>query len=183
MKKLLALVLCLVMICGISVTAFAQLPEAETAARIDLYPIVKQANHYYGAIQKYDGMRKVVGLYNGFTEAFPELIENNMVLYVALPLAFKQLYEGYQKAKFDETGKLIPAKKSIMTVNGKQKMVLNDSTLVALATEFWNYFGKAYVGQYKGNLGNANNGTVTGAIANAENNIPTVTAPTALSVG
>ncbi len=196
MKKLLALLLCLAMIGSISVAAFAKSTNdpsfinnntvrdpgslgspggSNTAARIDLYPIVKQANHYYGALRVNDVMRKTVNLYNGFAEAFHELLQNNKSLHGAM-YALEGMFLVFKEAGFDpNTGELI-----LPTVENEEtheKIVSDSNTINMLVSVIWDRFANAYAGEFDGNLGNANSGTITGAIANAENNMPTVTAP------
>ncbi len=196
MKKLLALLLCLAMIGGISVAAFAKNTNdpsyinnntvkdpgslgstggSSTGAGISLYPVVQQANHYYGALRVNDVMRKTVDLYNGFTEALPKLIQNNTKTQGAM-YALEGLFLVFKEAKFDpNTGELIlPVMEDEET---HEKIVSDDNTINKLVSSIWNVFGSAYVGAYDGNLANANDGTIAGAIANAENSIPAVSAP------
>ncbi len=194
MKKLLAIVLCIAMIASISVTAFAvpagssdtgisyvpSIPTNtdttnKTVEKPSLWPVVKQANHYYGALRVNDVMRKTVNLYNGFAEAFPKLIENNTMVQGAM-YGMEGLFLMFKKAEFDpNTGELIlPAVKDEKT---GEKIVCDNNTINRVVSLIWNIIGGAYVGAYDGKLGNVNNGTIAGAIANAENNIPTVSAP------
>ncbi len=71
MKKLLALVLCVMLFVSVIPTsAFADLPE-----KIDLYPAVRQMNHLNAAYSEFAGKNVVVNIYNGFKalgEQFPE---------------------------------------------------------------------------------------------------------------
>ena len=71
MKKLLALVLCVMLFVSVIPTsAFADLPE-----KIDLKPAVDQMNHLYAAYSEFAGKNVVVNIYNGFKamgEQFPE---------------------------------------------------------------------------------------------------------------
>lgn len=147
----------------------------KTVEKISLWPVAKQANHFYGALQKNDTMWKIVNLYNGFAEAFPKLIENNMMVQGAM-YGMQGLFFMFKEAKFDpNTGELIlPVVKDAKT---GEKIVCDNNTINRLVSLIWNIIGSAYVGAYDGKLGNVNNGTIAGAIANAENNIPTVSAP------
>ena len=80
MKKLLAIVLCIAMIASLSVTAFADQAAASTVSGVSLYPAVKQANHFYGSLMKYDIMNTVAGLFKGFSTLFKEAADRCLAL-------------------------------------------------------------------------------------------------------
>ncbi len=71
MKKLLALVLCVMLFVSVIPTsAFADLPE-----KIDLKPAVDQMNHLYAAYSEFAGKNAIVTIYNSFKalgEQYPE---------------------------------------------------------------------------------------------------------------
>ena len=169
MKKLLALVLCVMLFVSVIPTAAFATAES-TASGISLWPVVKQANHFYGAVQKYDGMRKTVGLYNGFAKAYPELIKSPLA---TGPLAsLKELFETYRDAEFDDD------------TTGKVQTLPSGKELNYTLAQIWWGLGTAYVGEYVDTAhiskeSHGVEGTLTYAIAGAEANIPAVTVPDA----
>ena len=177
MKKLLALVLCIVMVFSLSATAFAgDAGTASTASGISLYPVVKQANHFYGSLTKYDIMNKVAGLFKGFSTSYSTLLKNSTDAKAALN-KLVEIFNAVNSTGFDDenTGKL----KEIQYPNGT-------SLGYALAQVWWG-LGNAFVGSYISDVSDkdavaAAAGTITGAIAAQEQKIPTVTAPTAFPV-
>ena len=70
MKKLLALVLCVMLFISV-IPTFAFADEA-AASGISLWPVVEQANQYYDSLRGYDGLSKVAGLANGFVKSYPD---------------------------------------------------------------------------------------------------------------
>ena len=178
MKKLLALVLCIAMIASLSVTAFATEGEAaSTVSGVSLYPAVKQANHFYGSLMKYDIMNTVAGLFKGFSTAYPTLVKNSTDAKNALN-QLVTIFNAVKETGFDDedTGKL----KEIVYPEG------TSSLGYALAKVWWG-LGNAFVGTYISDVSNKDTvaaaaGTITGAIAAQEQKIPTVTAPTAFPV-
>ena len=116
MKKLLALVLCIVMVLSLSATAFAgDAGTASTASGISLYPVVKQANHFYGSLTKYDIMNKVAGLFKGFSTSYSTLLKNSTDAKAALN-KLVEIFNAVNSTGFDDenTGKL----KEIQYPNG-----------------------------------------------------------------
>ena len=170
MKKLLAIVLCIAMIASLSVTAFAA--NTSTASGISLWPVVKQANHFYGSLMKYDIMNTVAGLFKGFSTSYSTLLKNSTDAKAALN-KLVEIFNAVNSTGFDDenTGKL----KEIVYPNGT-------SLGYALAQVWWG-LGNAFVGSYISDVSDkdavaAAAGTVTGAIAAQEQKIPAVTAPT-----
>ena len=176
MKKLLAIVLCIAMIASLSVTAFADNTAASTASGVSLYPVVKQANHFYGSLMKYDIMNTVAGLFKGFSTSYSTLLKNSTDAKAALN-KLVDIFDAVKNTGFDDenTGKL----KEIQYPNGT-------SLGYALAQVWWG-LGNAFVGSYISDVSDkdavaAAAGTVTGAIAAQEQKIPAVTAPTAFEL-
>ena len=175
MKKLLAIVLCIAMIASLSVTAFADQAAASTVSGVSLYPAVKQANHFYGSLMKYDIMNTVAGLFKGFSTAYPTLVKNSTDAKNALN-QLVTIFNAVKETGFDDedTGKL----KEIVYPEG------TSSLGYALAKVWWG-LGNAFVGSYIPEVGKTTvadaAGTITGAIAAQELKIPTVTAPTAIT--
>ena len=175
MKKLLAIVLCIAMIASLSVTAFADNTAASTASGVSLYPVVKQANHFYGSLMKYDIMNTVAGLFKGFSTSYSTLLKNSTDAKTALN-KLVTIFNDVNGTQFDdETGKL----KEIVYSEG-------GSLGYALAQVWWG-LGNAFVGSYISDVSDkdavaAAAGTVTGAIAAQEQKIPAVTAPTAFEL-
>ncbi len=161
MKKLLAIVLCIAMIASLSVTAFADQAAASTVSGVSLYPAVKQANHFYGSLMKYDIMNTVVKNSTDAKNALNQLVT---------------IFNAVKETGFDDedTGKL----KEIVYPEG------TSSLGYALAKVWWG-LGNAFVGSYIPEVGKTTvadaAGTITGAIAAQELKIPTVTAPTAIT--
>ncbi len=69
MKKLLALVLCVMLF--VSVIPTAAFAKITAPTGISLWNVAQQANHYYDSLRGYDGLSKVAGLANGFIKSYP----------------------------------------------------------------------------------------------------------------
>ena len=54
----------------------AKLPKSEASDKIDLYPVVLQANSLYNRYGEFYGKSVISGLVNGFSAAFPKLVGN-----------------------------------------------------------------------------------------------------------
>ena len=99
MKKLLALVLCVMLF--VSVIPTAAFAATSTGSAVSLYNAVQQQKRLYNSFSYLWNDKTVVGLVNMFVTKYPDLIKNNADARAAVQ---KLIDDGYMgTAKFDDT--------------------------------------------------------------------------------
>ncbi len=94
MKKLLALVLCVMLF--VSVIPTSAFAATSTGSAVTLYNAVQQQNSLYNRLIQFDGLSKVVGLYNGFVKAYPDAFttEKGIAAYGAVSEVYGAISEN-----------------------------------------------------------------------------------------
>ena len=160
MKKLLALVLCVMLFVSVIPTvAFA----AQTnGSAVSLYPAVQQQNRLYNSFSYLFNDKVVVGLVNMFVTKYPDLIKNNEAAHTAI-VNLAGLYKG--KTGVDDEVFLLSS-----DLNMHISHAFDDIRQAFVGTEHDDVADKAAAKE------KYTDGTITAAIANAEiaviNSIP-----------
>ena len=161
MKKLLALVLCVMLFVSVIPTAAFANTSANSA--VSLYNAVQQSNKLYNALSHFAAAKTISGLYNGFAKNYKDLITNSEGAKTAMAALFKLFGE--------------------VTTSPIDKDYVLTSSLNQTVATLYDDIRQAYVGEViddvtKENVAKAK-GTLTGAIAATElkviDSMPTLT--------
>ncbi len=171
MKKLLALVLCVMLF--VSVIPTAAFAATSTGSAVSLYPAVQQQKRLYNTFSYLWNDKAIVGLVNMFVTKYPDLIKNNS----AANAAVKALADKYVKAEDVDDTKFLPASDL-----NKLVAIAYDDVRQAFVGEIHEYSDiKAKIDAKE----KFSDGTLTSAIANTEiaviNSFPSAPTVPALS--
>ena len=163
MKKLLALVLCVMLF--VSVIPTAAFANTSTGSAVSLYPAVQQAKKLYNTLSHFAAAKTIAGLYNGFAKAYKDLIKNSQGAKDAMDALLKAFNAVTDPSTIDTT--------YVLTSGLNQTVaMLYDDIRQAYVGEVVDPVNKASVAGAKG--------TITGAIAAEElkviDSMPTLTA-------